>query len=526
MADDTMLTLDLESDPEGLDDLPDFLRGEVIDSLAGIAALLGVSAAGIAWKDRDGRARWLAPPLRPQTRHQVPSAQAFFDRSAGRPFTVPGATCESVALPGLSADARLCLTGPLSRRPRTTIEAALDSARLIVRLVRGARSLQDMAWQRNAASTVSEMLTVVLETRPLEETLGILARKIAEATGSQSVAIDSFPRGDLGAARNLYIDPAWEGWQENHKRWRELLSVRLRSLQEASPAELAAWRQWREAQVIADIQAPEIMASVPREEAEFYAETGLRTVVLQPLWVGNDFLGLMAISNRVVRCYSKAELAFIERMADVAAVAIRGAQLMTSLGRSRQNERQSYLESIARLAAAAEARDHTTGEHLKHLQDSVRLLAEALGLDDETTGQVVVASQLHDVGKITVPDSILLKPGPLTPQEREIVQRHTVDGEQLLTGRMLDVARQVARSHHERWDGTGYPDRLAGEDIPFPARIVAVADVYDALVSERPYKQAWPAEQAYREICREAGAHFDVKVVGAFRELWRAGAFN
>src|SRR5581483_5770090 len=212
--------------------------------------------------------------------------------------------------------------------------------------------------------------------------------KIAEATGSQSVAIDAFPRGDLGAARNLYIDPAWEGWQEGYKRWRELLGVRLRSLQEASPEELAAWRQWREARVVPDMQAPEVVASAPPEEAEFYAETGLRTVVLQPLWVGDEFLGVMAISNRVVRSYSQEELAFIGRMADVAAVAIRGAQLMTSLASSRQNERQSYLESIARLAAAAEARDHTTGQHLKHMEDSVQLLAKAMGLDDESVSQI------------------------------------------------------------------------------------------------------------------------------------------
>jgi putative two-component system response regulator len=128
---------------------------------------------------------------------------------------------------------------------------------------------------------------------------------------------------------------------------------------------------------------------------------------------------------------------------------------------------------------------------------------------------------IHDVGKAQVPDAILKKPGPLTAVERSEIEKHTLWADALLAeSEEFAAARQVARSHHERWDGTGYPDGLAGEEIPLAARIVAVADVYDALISERPYKHAWQPEEAIAEIVRLRGTHLDAQVVDAFVHLY------
>jgi putative two-component system response regulator len=130
-----------------------------------------------------------------------------------------------------------------------------------------------------------------------------------------------------------------------------------------------------------------------------------------------------------------------------------------------------------------------------------------------------VASSMHDIGKIAIPDSVLLKPGPLTEDEWEIMKSHTTVGAELLSGSRSPVVRMaeiIARTHHEKWDGTGYPDGLAGERIPLTARICAVCDVFDALVSDRPYKDAWEVEAALAEIDRLAGTHLDPRLAGLF----------
>jgi putative nucleotidyltransferase with HDIG domain len=189
--------------------------------------------------------------------------------------------------------------------------------------------------------------------------------------------------------------------------------------------------------------------------------------------------------------------------------------------RTRELER-ARLELLSRLARAAEFRDDDTHEHTARVGCIAALLARELGLPEADVQRLRVAAPLHDVGKIGVPDAILLKPAKLTPSEWTVMQQHALIGADLLAGSASDVleeAARIARSHHERWDGTGYPDRLAGDSIPLAARIVAVADVFDALTHDRPYKTAWPIEDAVAEICRQSGHHFDSAVVDAFRRL-------
>lgn len=176
----------------------------------------------------------------------------------------------------------------------------------------------------------------------------------------------------------------------------------------------------------------------------------------------------------------------------------------------------TQLDVIQRLARAIEYRDSETGMHIVRMSHYSAALAAKAGLDMLECEMILTASPLHDIGKIGIPDSILSKPGKLNTEEWEIMKTHTRIGAELLSGsnsRFLRMASQIALTHHERWDGTGYPYGLKGEEIPLIGRICGVADVLDALLSQRPYKHAWVLEDAIAEIKRESGHHFDPHLV-------------
>ncbi len=181
--------------------------------------------------------------------------------------------------------------------------------------------------------------------------------------------------------------------------------------------------------------------------------------------------------------------------------------------------RKTQLEVIHRLAHATESRDQETGMHLERISRMCERLGLAMGMTATEAETLRNASLLHDVGKIGVPDAILLRPGALSPEDRELMRRHTTVGAELLSGSsspVMRMAEEVARTHHERWDGTGYPTGLAGEEIPLSGRICAVCDVFDALLADRPYKEPWPVTEALDELRRERGKHFDPAIVDAF----------
>jgi putative two-component system response regulator len=179
----------------------------------------------------------------------------------------------------------------------------------------------------------------------------------------------------------------------------------------------------------------------------------------------------------------------------------------------------AHREILERLAMAAEHRDDQTGQHVKRVGHMSAVLARNLGLSPEQTDLIERAAALHDVGKIGIPDHILRKQGPLTPHEFEVIKSHPTIGANILSGGkfpLLRMAEEIALTHHERWDGKGYPRGLAGEAIPLSGRIVALADAFDAIISTRPYKRATPIEAAISEISAGAGTQFDPRVVEAF----------
>jgi len=180
---------------------------------------------------------------------------------------------------------------------------------------------------------------------------------------------------------------------------------------------------------------------------------------------------------------------------------------------------ESQVEVLDRLAAAGEYRDDDTGRHTQRVGELAARIARAMGVEEAQAMTIRRAAALHDVGKIGVPDEVLLKQGKLTPEESQVMRQHTIIGAQILQGghsAVVSTAARIARSHHERWDGAGYPDRLSGNAIPFEARITAVADVFDAIRSKRPYRDAWALEVSLEEIRRSAGTQFDPDVVKAF----------
>jgi putative two-component system response regulator len=195
--------------------------------------------------------------------------------------------------------------------------------------------------------------------------------------------------------------------------------------------------------------------------------------------------------------------------------------------RTRELE-QSQLEVLERLAAAVEFRDDDTGNHTRRVGHVSALLAAEVGLDPISSELIRRAAPLHDIGKVGIPDSILLKAGPLTAEEFEIMKTHTVIGSRMLSkGRseLVRVSQRIARSHHEWWDGSGYPDRVSGQSIPMEARIVAVADFLDALTHERPYRPARGIDETLAEIKRRAGSHFDPTIAKALLGIdWRGNA--
>jgi len=183
---------------------------------------------------------------------------------------------------------------------------------------------------------------------------------------------------------------------------------------------------------------------------------------------------------------------------------------------------QIRMEIYRAITGLAETRDNETGDHLQRIAGYCRILAQELGMPQAFVDQIQLFSPLHDIGKVGIPDQILLAPRKLTDEEFDIMRTHTTLGYQILAGRStLEMAAEIARFHHERYNGTGYPAGVGGGTIPIAARITALADVYDALTSERPYKKAWSHGEARELIQNESGGHFDPIIVQAFRNRER-----
>jgi HD-GYP domain-containing protein (c-di-GMP phosphodiesterase class II) len=272
-------------------------------------------------------------------------------------------------------------------------------------------------------------------------------------------------------------------------------------------------------------QTHELILYMRKESAEFAQEqvkeivllTGLISRTMQGLALAEELRGAKERLQEEFRAATELSDTILEQALELK----HHASKLEERVRQRTEELEiAHRDAIYMLAAAAEEKDDNTGEHVRRMQELSYQLARQLGQGEAQALTVGQAAILHDVGKLHVPDGILKKPGPLTAQEREVMQDHTLAGERILAERAhLDPARRVARSHHENWDGSGYPDGLSGDQISIEARIVHLADVYDALTHARAYKRAWGHEEAMEFIRREKGKMFDPSMVEALEAM-------
>ncbi len=262
---------------------------------------------------------------------------------------------------------------------------------------------------------------------------------------------------------------------------------------------------------------PDIYAD-DRIPADAYRPTFVKSLLMVPIR-RLDPIG--AIGNYWAEHHepSDRQVTLLQALADSTAVAMENVRMFAELEAARR-------DSLMRLAIAAEFRDDGTHRHPQRVGHTAMALAQVLGMEDSQASLIGEAAELHDVGKLAIPDAILLKRNKLADHEFERLKTHTTAGAAILGGgqsSLMQPAEQIALTHHERWDGSGYPNGLAGDDIPITGRIVALADVFDALTHPRPYKAAWSIDATLSEIRSLEGRQFDPEVVSAFMELDPAG---
>lgn len=248
--------------------------------------------------------------------------------------------------------------------------------------------------------------------------------------------------------------------------------------------------------------------------------------------MGQDSLSAEAISREQLHRYAQdLVLVYQSERKKTRELAATNAQLVKYAGdlkiiiqelhNTNRQLQEAYLDTIHRLVLAAEYKDEDTGDHIVRMSRYSALLAERYGFGEQEVQDILIAAPMHDVGKIGIPDSILMKPGKLSEEEFTIIRTHPAIGATILAGSsagILKIAEQIALTHHEKWNGSGYPHGVAGEQIPVVGRIVALADTFDALTSRRPYKDPYPIAVAADIIVKERGRHFDPRLTDLFSD--------
>jgi putative nucleotidyltransferase with HDIG domain len=257
----------------------------------------------------------------------------------------------------------------------------------------------------------------------------------------------------------------------------------------------------------------------PRFNAQLsIAAFQLRSILCAPLKIKNELIGVIYVDNRARSgIFQENELGMIKAFADQAAVAIDNARLFEELQASNRELQEAYQATLEGWVQALDMRDKETEGHTQRVTILTERLARMMGVEGNALVNITRGALLHDIGKMAIPDGILLKPGPLTDDERALIQQHPIYAYDML--KRIDFllpAIDIPYCHHEKWDGTGYPRGLKGEEIPFAARIFPVIDVWDALISDRPYRKGLPHDEVKERIKADAGKHFDPRVVDAF----------
>jgi diguanylate cyclase (GGDEF)-like protein/PAS domain S-box-containing protein len=371
------------------------------------------------------------------------------------------------------------------------------------------RSLSRSLGSERAAKMVGEIVPLLTSSGDLNDKLRLVAHRLSVGAGYDGVNFALIRPGlEEPFSLNTFAElpeQAIEAWnREQHENGWNNKAMRLLA-ERGRPI------------ILDDLQRDQRLTGKQRE---LVRAAGMQSALVAPMLWRNELVGMLSVASKRKAAFGPRDAQFLMAVAAQVTGIVRMATLVGELQSTSTRLAQAQTETVMLLAAAAEAHDHATGLHLHNVRAVTRALASDLGHSEEDASELGLAAVLHDIGKIRVPDVVLSTAGQLTDPEWELMKQHTVWGGDFLAGRPgFELASTIARSHHERWDGSGYPDGLAGEDIPEAATIVAVADAFDAITSDRPYRTARSVAAAVREIVACSRGQFSPRVVQALVRL-------
>ncbi len=392
-------------------------------------------------------------------------------------------------------------------------DSALYAARRQRPVTAGALSPTPRLGSERAAQMVGELVPLLTSPGRLDDKLRMVAHRLSVGAGYDAVNFRMFDSGD-----------AWDRAQTTFARLPDELTEAWTAEQRRTLDDTPIIRALAETRRPVILDDPAHDERLTEEQRRLLRAAGMRSALAAPmLWEG-QLVGMLSIASRQEAAFGPRDAQFLLTVAIQVTSIVRTASLVDQLQSTSERLERAREETVMMLAAAAEARDHVTGRHLQNLRALTELLAREMGYDAGQAAQLGLASVLHDIGKLRVPDDVLASTGKLTPEAWDVMKRHTIWGSELLAGRQgFELAEAVARCHHERWDGGGYPRGLREEEIPEAATIVAVADAFDAMTSARPYRAGMSSGEAVREIVAHAGTQFNPRVAQALSRLYERG---
>jgi len=366
-----------------------------------------------------------------------------------------------------------------------------------------------------AAAMVGQIVPLLTASGPIEDKLRLVAHRLSVGAGYDAVNVDVFIQASgLPTARNTFShvpDEVVDAWQSERRRMED--EPILRHIKSTGRALI--------------VEDPQNEERLTESQRAVLRAAELQSALVVPLLWEDDMIGVLSVAAKRKNAFSAGDIEFLTAIATQITSVVRMTTLFDELQTTSGHLAQAREEAVLLLAAAAEAHDTTTGQHLRGVRGLTEALAHDLSYDEEDTRELGMAAVLHDIGKIRVPDHVLSTPGKLSDEQWQILIQHTGWGAEFLEHHAgFELAATVARSHHERWDGTGYPDGLSGDDIPESAAIVAVADAFDAITSDRPYGECRTIDEAVKEIEAFSNKQFNPRVVAALSRLHQNGVLR
>ena len=390
-----------------------------------------------------------------------------------------------------------------------------DSAMYASRRARAASAglaSNEQQYDPRTAAVVSQILPLMTAPGDVSGKLQLVAKRISVAAGYDAVDIRLGGASQAPQAESTFANvppDLVEAWRtERHSPESEFPFIRI--LERTNRPVL-----------LDDLEHDERLTA---REREIVLASGIRSAMVVPMIWQGELIGTVSVASKRPSAFGPRDAQFLTSVAAQVTAIARMASVLEDLRATSSSLREAHTETVVLLAAAAEAHDHTTGRHLHEIRAITEALARELGQTEESAEALGLAAVLHDIGKIRVPDSILSNPGTLSDEDWRVMKQHTVWGAEFLAGRPeFETAAVIARSHHERWDGAGYPDGLSDGDIPEPAAIVSVADSFDALISDRPYRKGGSVAEAVAELSACSGKQSSPTVVEALLRLYERG---